>query len=132
MTRVCVRCGRELDISEFHKNGARNGAQRYKSTCKYCLAEDVRARYKRQKAVLNGWKSPCAKCGETRLYVLDFHHIDPEEKDFTIGRASLRSAKQLYEEVKKCVVLCANCHREFHWLTQHEGVTIEEYLNMAH
>jgi predicted HNH restriction endonuclease len=33
------------------------------------------------------------------------------------------------EEIKKCVVLCSNCHREFHYLEDREQLTIEKYLH---
>lgn len=57
-------------------------------------------------------KTPCAKCGETRLYVIEFHHIDPSEKEHTISQ--MRNLDRVREEAKKCVCLCANCHSEFH------------------
>lgn len=48
----------------------------------------------------------CVICGFDRcLAALDFHHIDPDEKD---GKAETE------EEASKCVLLCANCHREHH------------------
>lgn len=57
-------------------------------------------------------KTPCAKCGESRLYVVEFHHIDPSEKEHTISQ--MRNLDLVREEAKKCVCLCANCHAEFH------------------
>lgn len=63
------------------------------------------------------WKHPCEKCGESRLYVIQFHHIDPATKKFCIGaNASTRKDIDLEQEVKKCVCLCSNCHDEFHFL----------------
>lgn len=63
-------------------------------------------------AIYNEVKTPCVKCGETRLYVIEFHHIDPGEKERTISQ--MRNMDKVREEVKKCVCLCANCHKEFH------------------
>lgn len=53
-----------------------------------------------------------SKCPEA----LEFHHIDPSEKDFSFGKvyASPKSWKKICAELKKCVLLCANCHREVH------------------
>lgn len=128
-TKKCNRCGAVFPSDQFPKSGkSRNGTQKYKPYCYRCQREITRVRYQTQKARLDAQRTACCKCGETRSYVLDFHHYDPATKKFTIGRAPLRSAKQMDEEVKKCVVLCANCHREFHWLAQHEGMTLEEYL----
>lgn len=43
--------------------------------------------------------------------------------------AFLFEADKVYEEIKKCVVLCANCHREFHYLqTKNPSYTLKEYL----
>jgi hypothetical protein len=55
----------------------------------------------------------CIECGYKKHPVaLDFDHIDPTKKEFTIGvsYASV-SLKRLYKEIDKCQVLCANCHR---------------------
>lgn len=65
---------------------------------------------------MDAYKTPCAKCSEDRLYILDFHHIDPSTKCFTIGDSYRGDSNKVQEEVNKCVCLCANCHREFHYL----------------
>jgi predicted HNH restriction endonuclease len=72
----------------------------------------------------------CAKCGETRGYVLDYHHLDPTAKEEGIARMTSNNYRldAVMEEIKKCVVLCANCHREFHYLEDREQLTIEKYL----
>lgn len=46
--------------------------------------------------------------------VYDFHHLNPEEKEFTIGENMLVSKEKFLKEVSKCVLLCANCHRMEH------------------
>lgn len=59
----------------------------------------------------------CVICGyNTCRQALDFHHIDPSKKDFTFGRLRVKTlAWHIIEaELRKCVVLCANCHREYH------------------
>lgn len=55
----------------------------------------------------------CQDCGYKKHAVaLDFDHIDPTIKEFTIGTAYTSvSLKRLYKEIDKCQVLCANCHR---------------------
>jgi DNA-directed RNA polymerase subunit M/transcription elongation factor TFIIS len=59
----------------------------------------------------------CKSCGESHPACLEFHHINPKEKKFTIGRQERRiSLRSLQEEIAKCRVLCANCHRKEHWL----------------
>lgn len=53
----------------------------------------------------------CAECGENRPDCLDFDHQDPTEKSYTISRMLNYNRRRIMEEIKKCVVLCANCHR---------------------
>lgn len=57
----------------------------------------------------------CTKCGFSHLAALDFHHENPAQKEYNVHRlvANGQFAKA-YEEIKKCVVLCANCHRIHH------------------
>lgn len=45
---------------------------------------------------------------------MDFHHIEPDGKDFSIGKSMSWSARTI-AELKKCILLCANCHRIRHF-----------------
>ena len=57
----------------------------------------------------------CTKCGFNHPAALDFHHEDPSQKTGNIHRfAASGQYKKAYEETKKCIVLCANCHRIHH------------------
>lgn len=57
----------------------------------------------------------CERCGYNKcIDALDFHHRDPNEKDFTIGGKSW-SFERLKKEADKCILVCANCHREIHY-----------------
>jgi heterodisulfide reductase subunit B len=58
----------------------------------------------------------CTKCGFNHIAALDFHHEDPSEKEYNVNRlVSNGQFKKAYEEIKKCIVLCANCHRIHHY-----------------
>ena len=74
--------------------------------------------------------SKCQKCGESRGYVLDYHHIDPNQKENTVARMTSNNytLDKVYVEIEKCICLCANCHREFHYLENLNGLTLNEYL----
>jgi transposase len=55
----------------------------------------------------------CAACGYNRCNAaLQFHHLDPRTKEFTIRDGSLRGLEVLRAEARKCILLCANCHAE--------------------
>lgn len=57
----------------------------------------------------------CAHCGHSFDSICyDFHHINPSEKEFTIGENMLLSKERMLNEVKKCILLCSNCHRLVH------------------
>jgi 5-methylcytosine-specific restriction endonuclease McrA len=57
----------------------------------------------------------CKRCeGVFDMCQYDFHHINPKEKEFTIGENVLVSEERFINEVKKCELLCANCHRLKH------------------
>ena len=56
----------------------------------------------------------CAKCGyNAHPAALDFNHLDPNTKSFNIGEAfgNNYGKKKIFEEIAKCEILCANCHR---------------------
>lgn len=56
----------------------------------------------------------CRICGYNRCpAAFDFHHIDPQGKDFNISEA-LTSWERILPEIEKCELLCSNCHREVH------------------
>ena len=58
--------------------------------------------------------SKCQRCGYDRcVNALDFHHVNPEEKEFQISK-DIHSWERMKSELDKCVLLCSNCHRELH------------------
>lgn len=58
----------------------------------------------------------CEKCGYDKCeWALDFHHTNSKEKEFTISRYCTLSWEKLKIELDKCIMLCANCHREKHF-----------------
>jgi len=58
----------------------------------------------------------CQICGYDRcIEALEFHHLDSSKKDFGISsRGYTRSWEKVREELDKCELVCANCHREIH------------------
>jgi len=56
----------------------------------------------------------CVKCGNGNIFVLDFHH-DGDEKDFLITKIKAMRWSIIEKEIKRCVLLCRNCHAELHY-----------------
>lgn len=128
-TKICSKCGKELPLTEYYSRG--NGKLR--AECKKCHSNYVKNKYQERKNLVNEIKFDigCIKCGEKRPYMLDFHHKDPSIKDTTIARltSNRNNIEDIQKEIDKCVVLCSNCHREFHHFEFVNGITIEEYLS---
>lgn len=79
--------------------------------------ERVRNRRKKVKEILVLYKGgKCIKCGYDKyIGALEFHHINPEEKDFSISnKGETRSIEVMKTEVDKCELVCSNCHKEIH------------------
>lgn len=82
-----------------------------RTLCKYCNTRVRRARLKLAAVALFGGK--CQECGfKKNPWVMEFHHIS-DDKEFHISVVGLAWEK-MKEELKKCIMLCANCHRALH------------------
>lgn len=67
----------------------------------------------------------CELCGYDKSpAALQFHHIDPSDKKYTLHSKNLLRADR-YEESKKCIVLCANCH-----LIEHTNKTLLDKMGL--
>lgn len=82
------------------------------------MYEYVKAwRKKVSKSIIDGFGGKCNRCGYNQcLSALDCHHINPEDKLYTISNL-LRNPVNLdtiYNECEKCILLCKNCHSELH------------------
>jgi hypothetical protein len=134
---TCSKCKVEKQESDFPKD--KSSSTGYSSSCKLCnreyyhknkeyLLAKMKARYngrggkERQREVYRERKQRCidykggvcATCGEMpHPSAMDFHHVDPSTKSFSIGFGS-KSFDKIKEELDKCVMLCANCHRQLH------------------
>lgn len=59
----------------------------------------------------------CEICGyDKNVAALEFHHLNPSEKSFQLDARSLgnTTVEKLLKESDKCILVCANCHREIH------------------
>ena len=70
----------------------------------------------RRKVAILKLDTGCAVCGYSRLAAaLEYHHITPAKKRFGVSNLmKMGSMGPVLDEIEKCVLLCANCHREAH------------------
>ena len=79
--------------------------------CGFCKTNRIRQDKKRRAVEFLGGK--CQGCGYCKIIeVLDFHHVDRSTKLASLSQMWNHSWKRVVEELKKCRLLCANCHRE--------------------
>lgn len=98
--------------------------------------EEVIARSREKQLEIRHWfmryKSTlyCLDCGISHPAILQFHHRNRADKSFTIADVVRKasSVKQITNEIKKCDVLCVNCHAKRHWRETHETDSWEEVV----
>lgn len=121
--RVCKQCKRIIDNEYYLKSESRRSK----------LRTTVDIKRQENKNWFREFKSTCkcAKCGINTSCMLDFHHLDPKCKDINVSRFldSSYSLQRIKDEIAKCIVLCSNHHREFHYLNNNEELSIENYLS---
>lgn len=106
LRRKCA-CG-ETDPSKFYGNKV--------STCGKCHNKDVYDRGKKKRLeFISKFGSKCHRCGYSEFPCsLHFHHLNKNEKDPNFQQSRGWAVERLDEELKKCVLLCANCHAAVH------------------
>ena len=95
-----------------HKNG--NATQQFR--CMKCSADATyRVVQAKRDRAYREIASCCKLCGYNRCQTaLEWHHLDPSQKEITPAKVFSRSWEKIVKELSKCVLLCANCHREVH------------------
>ena len=107
---ICKSCGEEREYKTRDLK------------CSTCRSKEVRRRNK--KKALELFESKCCKCGYDKCFsALEFHHKDEEKKEVNLSTIWLSSWKKIEKELQKCILVCANCHRELH-----EGLIEEEEI----
>ena len=90
--------------------------RKYSDRAEYLKQAVVRRRQKIRQLAIEYKSSRCSICGYNKcLKALEFHHLDSSKKDFGISaKGYTRSWEVIKKELDKCILLCANCHREVH------------------
>ena len=132
--KTCTRCKRDLEVSNFGKTGKTSaGIQRYRAICSGCKKLDDAKRFQENKELRMAQTKvhiknrlakmratvgeyllthPCVDCGESDPVVLEFDHVRGTKVQAVSKMiASHRSKQSVLEEIAKCEVRCANCHR---------------------
>lgn len=110
----CFICKKVLPTDDNFYPLKRGGFFNYCKECDRVRQNSRHAELKRQAIEYKGGK--CILCGYSKCpAALDFHHVDPGEKDFRISqyKRPIMSDK-ICRELDKCVLLCRNCHSEVH------------------
>ena len=117
-TKKCSVCHKIKPITEFYRLS--NSKDGYHSRCKYCKTIlDMQRQRKNKKELVDMLGGKCCRCGYDKcVEALDFHHRNPNNKLFEIAASKYYKSPALLEEIKKCDLLCANCHREEHYNRQ--------------
>ena len=106
--KICDYCGSAFETKNSQKKYCTKACKTKAAMRTWRITAKKKARdYLGNKCSICGYN----KCDEA----LEFHHLDPSQKEFGIcsdGRT--RSWDRIKEELSKCILVCANCHREIH------------------
>lgn len=101
-----------LTEHSIHKNG--NAGNRVNCLKCCALRTKLREDANREKAY-KLYGDSCKICGYNKCKnALEWHHLNPNEKENTPSKLMGASWEKVKKELDKCVLLCANCHREVH------------------
>lgn len=105
------------ELSKFAGAGNVKGVQYYRYKCIQCYSKFKQIRKNKQRDRFIEFKKTltCEECGLKDHRVIEFHHKDPAQKDREVSLMISWSWEKIMEEVDKCSVLCANCHRILHY-----------------
>lgn len=118
--KTCIVCGKELSGKQNKYCSLRCKSKDFYDNNKGGMNTSYRQfiRSMKRKLEFIEYKGGCCEmCGyKKNVSALDFHHIDPTTKSFNIDARILANSnyEMVKNEVDKCMLLCANCHREVH------------------
>lgn len=125
LTKRCTICKEDKTLDNYHPNkSCKYGVV---ATCKPCSAIRIAQWYsdnrskrqqlanernqKRKREAVDRFGDKCFDCKLTYpQYVYQFHHLDPEHKDVNPSYAMSKNPTNMWKELDKCIMLCANCH----------------------
>lgn len=110
--KICRYCNEKKSIEKFAKAGTIKGVDYTRNKCNTCYVKMKSDRRRRIAAWIQQQKRECSCkcCGNDDFRVLEFHHKD-NNKEFDISNFGGSGITKIKKEMKKCDILCANCHR---------------------
>ena len=112
-TKKCSKCAVEKTQDQFYSRKGRKDSYSY---CKDCFNRYCMDRWKSRKLeVVNEMGGCCSRCGYNKsMSALELHHLDKTSKEYEWSKMRMLSESKLKKELSKCILVCANCHREIH------------------
>lgn len=114
-TRFCPKCEKDVLTENFYQRRGKKNSSVY---CKICTGLQTLERQRKLKFLMVEYKGgSCVRCGYKKYHgALEFHHLDPNEKDFNPSHLKKYTFDdRVKNELDKCILVCANCHREIHY-----------------
>lgn len=123
----CRLCNEDKDDTEFNFRDRVKGLRQY--YCRDCSRQQGKSHYNRNRQRVitrsvknrvrgNYWYAQfkdtleCECCGEKESCCLEFHHLDPQQKENQ--PSNIFNWESFKREISKCVVVCSNCHKKIH------------------
>lgn len=132
--KTCPKCKNVYpETTEyFHTRPNRSDLSGYCIKCANSLSSkrisNTRRNLKKIAVEIMGGK--CHLCGfKKSIWAFDFHHLDSNQKDS--GISNIKSISKLKEELKKCILICSNCHMEIHSGLHPSLLIVKESTNKA-
>lgn len=125
----CLICGILQTTKNSVKRTYKNGWNPYCNPCG--VQKDILYRREIKLSLINYKGGCCQQCGYNVCpAALQFHHIDPNIKEFNISKFRIRKLTDSMKlELEKCLILCSNCHFEHHYNEMKINTQVIDYYN---
>lgn len=114
--KLCRYCKKYYPESDFGVALTTKNKIYRRHKCRYCYRKTKKDLWKKYQKWLNDYKKQheCSQCKNKDYRVLEFHHVQDKDIQGSLCTCRNHSFKKIKNEVKKCILLCANCHRILH------------------
>jgi len=105
----------ENETQVYLKNCKHHGLTEYYYKGNYCVLCNKTYKNEKLQQIIDYMGGKCVHCGYNKCNrVLDCHHLNPNEKEYTVAQMVGKKWSFIEQEIKKCILLCNNCHRIIH------------------